>query len=346
MKLGETIRKYRKACKLTQEQVADALSVTAPAVNKWENGVSYPDITLLAPLARLLGVDTNTLLCFHEEITDREIDRYVHALTEQIHADGYAAAFDTAMEWVRTYPTCDKLILFLSQMLNAYLSVQPMEDTERYEKQITAWLELVYRSETRELSDLAANSLCAIYISREDYARAQRMLDGIPPVGYDKRTMQAVVLNKQGKTDEAYRIYEEMVFQHAAQLCSALQLLSSLAHAHDNASAGAQYIDLAARANEIFALNPLSGCMIELSGAMQARNTTRCLELLRQFADNPSTSDARRSQLYPHMTFKPTDLTEIRRMMNHALETDEALAFLRGEPEFQHILRRLDDSTR
>ncbi len=40
MKIGEQIREYRKNAGLTQEQVANYLGVTAPAVNKWERGVS------------------------------------------------------------------------------------------------------------------------------------------------------------------------------------------------------------------------------------------------------------------------------------------------------------------
>ncbi len=40
MKLGETIRTRRKELNLTQEQMADQLGVTAPAVHKWEKGVS------------------------------------------------------------------------------------------------------------------------------------------------------------------------------------------------------------------------------------------------------------------------------------------------------------------
>lgn len=40
MKTGEVIRKYRKQKELTQEEMAARLGVTAPAVNKWENGGS------------------------------------------------------------------------------------------------------------------------------------------------------------------------------------------------------------------------------------------------------------------------------------------------------------------
>ena len=46
---------------MTQEQVADYLGVSTPAVNKWEKGGCYPDITLLPTLARLLKVDLNRL---------------------------------------------------------------------------------------------------------------------------------------------------------------------------------------------------------------------------------------------------------------------------------------------
>ena len=56
MSLGKVIRKYRKIKNLTQEEMAGRLGVTAPAVNKWENENSYPDITLLGPIARLLGI--------------------------------------------------------------------------------------------------------------------------------------------------------------------------------------------------------------------------------------------------------------------------------------------------
>lgn len=36
MNIGEVIRKFRKLKNLTQEEMANRLGVTAPAVNKWE----------------------------------------------------------------------------------------------------------------------------------------------------------------------------------------------------------------------------------------------------------------------------------------------------------------------
>lgn len=66
--LGEIIRQNRKKMGLTQEEMANRLGVTAPAVNKWENNNSTPDIHLLAPIARLLNITLDHLLSFQEEL--------------------------------------------------------------------------------------------------------------------------------------------------------------------------------------------------------------------------------------------------------------------------------------
>ena len=39
MRIGEQIKNYRKTEGLTQEQVANYLGVSTPAVNKWEKGI-------------------------------------------------------------------------------------------------------------------------------------------------------------------------------------------------------------------------------------------------------------------------------------------------------------------
>lgn len=51
LKLGENLKKFRLQRELTQEQLADVLGVSAQAVSRWENGTTYPDITLLPTIA-------------------------------------------------------------------------------------------------------------------------------------------------------------------------------------------------------------------------------------------------------------------------------------------------------
>jgi Helix-turn-helix. len=60
--IGKRISNLRKEKGITQEDLAERLGVTPQAVSKWENDISYPDITLLPRLAEILGVTVDELL--------------------------------------------------------------------------------------------------------------------------------------------------------------------------------------------------------------------------------------------------------------------------------------------
>ena len=47
---------------MTQEELAEKMSVTAQAISKWECDTSYPDITVIQTLSRVLGVSVTELL--------------------------------------------------------------------------------------------------------------------------------------------------------------------------------------------------------------------------------------------------------------------------------------------
>lgn len=53
---GAFIAENRKRQGLTQQHLAGRLHITDKAVSKWERGLSYPDVTLLQPLAAALGL--------------------------------------------------------------------------------------------------------------------------------------------------------------------------------------------------------------------------------------------------------------------------------------------------
>ncbi len=59
--IGNNIAKWRKEKGMTQDQLAEQLSVSAQAVSKWENGVSLPDITLVPKLAEIFQVSIDQL---------------------------------------------------------------------------------------------------------------------------------------------------------------------------------------------------------------------------------------------------------------------------------------------
>lgn len=60
--ISENIRTMRKGCKLTQEQLAEALGVTVGAVSKWESAMSIPDISTIIGLAEFFDTSVDVLL--------------------------------------------------------------------------------------------------------------------------------------------------------------------------------------------------------------------------------------------------------------------------------------------
>ena len=59
--LSEHIRSLRKARGLTQEQLAEALGVTAGAVYKWESRLSLPELPMLVQLADFFDTSVDAL---------------------------------------------------------------------------------------------------------------------------------------------------------------------------------------------------------------------------------------------------------------------------------------------
>ena len=80
MKLWENIRRLRKERSLTQEQLSEALGVTAGAVYKWEAGLSVPDIALIVEMADFFDTSVDALLGY--EMKDNHVDAIVKRLRE------------------------------------------------------------------------------------------------------------------------------------------------------------------------------------------------------------------------------------------------------------------------
>lgn len=59
---GRRIARLRLMKGMTQERLANLANVSAQAVSKWENDLSYPDIMLLPVLADVFGVSVDELL--------------------------------------------------------------------------------------------------------------------------------------------------------------------------------------------------------------------------------------------------------------------------------------------
>ena len=84
MTLGAKIKEARRKCGLSQEQLAEKMSVSRSAIAKWETDKGLPDVGNLKVLARLLNVSVDHLLDEGEE-TKESVIREAY----QLSAYGY-----------------------------------------------------------------------------------------------------------------------------------------------------------------------------------------------------------------------------------------------------------------
>ena len=212
MQVGNIIRKYRKDKNLTQEEMAKRLGVTAPAVNKWENGYSLPDISLLSPIARLLNISIDTLLSHEKELSDVEANRLVEQASKKLKSEPFGKVFQWMKQCLVEYPNCNYLILWMARIFDSQRQMMGLPDEEKYDAYILDSYKRVLESDDEGMKDAAAESLYYFYMNKEQYEQAEQYLTYFSQENPERKRKQAMICSKTGRQDEAYKAYEELLY--------------------------------------------------------------------------------------------------------------------------------------
>ena len=340
MQIHEIIRTRRTALGLTQEQLAGKLGVSAPAVNKWERGNSYPDITLLPALARTLGVDLNTLLSFQEDLSETEIGLFLNQVCETGRAEGTGAAFALAREKLWEFPNSDLLAYSLAGMLDGLLALSAEEEaeTQSWKDEVEKLYERSLLSADGRVRECACYTLAARCVGRGELERAQTLLDQLSDTHTEKRTLTAALRRKEGRTVDAWKLLEQELFQQAHRTQSTLMKMLLWALEDGETS----YVRLlAGRAEQ-------AGAVMELSAPLQAaladQDGPRALSLLERILHSLEIPwDLSKAPLYRHLSTREAAAESQSGLISAILddmERDPACAFLLEKPGYEDLLRR------
>lgn len=322
--------------------MAGYLGVTAPAVNKWEHGNSFPDISLLAPIARLLEISTDTLLSYREDLTEQEIFRIVEMMSRKVKEEGYDAAFQYAEENVREYPNCIPLIFQTAQTLNGYRIIYGIEDQEKYRDKILAYYVRCLESDDCEIVQAAAVSLFHYFVSEKEYDKAEKYLERIPKQGFDPIQLQANLYLNQGKTEEAYPLYERVLFASFQKMSGALNGIASLAMLEKDHTKAGNIAEKQRRLAELLEMGDYQEAAPVLSLAIYKQDKEAVLENLNVIIESmKKTAAYRKSELYSHIKFSDTGTQEIAFMLQRGLENDENIEFIRQDIRYKELLEKL-----
>lgn len=104
MNIGAVLKKLRHERSMTQEQLAEYLNVSTQAVSKWENGLSYPDITLIPVLANIFETSADVLLGIELEAKEKVIKEYIDRGDKYLYTGYHQKAAEVFREGLRVYP--------------------------------------------------------------------------------------------------------------------------------------------------------------------------------------------------------------------------------------------------
>ncbi len=125
-RFAENIKTLRKAQHLTQEQLAEAMGVTAGAIYKWEQELSTPDIGIIMELASFFGVSVDALVGF--EVCSSDKERILQALKRFKLEKDYENCWDDVEDWLRRYPN-DFDIVYHSGILYYLVGMESKDNT-------------------------------------------------------------------------------------------------------------------------------------------------------------------------------------------------------------------------
>ena len=347
LNMSDTIKTRRRELGLTQEGLAALLGVSGPAVSKWEQGASFPDVTLLPALARALHTDLNTLMGFVHAPDKRQITAMLTQVSETAKADGIQAGIDLAREMLREYPDCGPLLFGLAVTIDGSMMMAGLTQAERepYSAQGGEWYARAADSEDEE-SRLAASHLLASYaLSRGDVDKAQEMMNRLPveregPAAsrwpLDFRLMLA-----RGEKCEAETFLQNRLYTRAADMQQMLLSLEQLAVEEGNLERAGELAALVQGFVTLMGLPPYTGHAARLMAALAQKDAQESLMHLRaMLASFTEGWSPERYPLYDRSSVKKSEHAGSGMFAGilRELEDGEAYAFLRKEDEFKALL--------
>ncbi len=195
MNLGNKIKVLRKKNNTTQEQLADILGVSFQAVSKWENNITFPDITLVPVIATYFGVSIDELFDFSIKEMEAEIEAVVNEAYKYRESDPQKSR-KILEAGLKKYPENDIL-------MNNLLYV--MDYSKYPDNTIETASKLIEKTTQSDVKYDALRFLAYAYKVKGDLKSAERAIEQIPEIYFSKLTEEAFLFDDERKFSAAQK---------------------------------------------------------------------------------------------------------------------------------------------
>ena len=215
LSIGGTIEKLRRNKGLSYQQLANALGVTPDTVEKWEISAAYPDITLLSPIARLLGTTLDALLMFETDLNPDDVTNIYKVCAEKFETSSYEDALEVCENYLKEYPNSLFLKFRMGSLLQEY--IQMAETEEQANEVLDRSISLLEESsliDDLEVKQASLYVLSSLYTMREEYDKAIEILNTLPKVTVNTDFMLSTIYSITGDRERAKAIEQESLFNN------------------------------------------------------------------------------------------------------------------------------------
>ena len=342
MKISQIVKEKRKHLGLTQENIAEYLGVSTPAVSKWENGTTYPDITLLPGLARLLKTDLNTLMSFNEEMSEVEINNVVTKVQSIIQENGFEQGFQFALDQVRAFPTCENLIYSLGVFLQPSLELQPIDQQNKYREELAKLYFRIRNSENIEIRKEAISYLFYLYCEKREYDKATALLSDYPA---DTKLMMAHLYQQKKEYEPSCVLLEHRMLEIAVELQSILVSLAQIALSEKRSADAEKLACIQEQIAKQFGILECTAYTAQLECAVNEKDVERCTQVLSLILSSMEEKwNISSSALYQHLNLSDENIENLPQQllssMIEQLVIDNDTSFLKENLAFQSLMQK------
>ena len=121
------IAQKRRERGITQEELAEHMGVSKAAVSKWENGQSYPDISLLPLLATYFNISVDGLLGHAPQLSLAQIRKMCRHYSATLTNEPFDVALPEFRAAIRKYYSCFPFVFHMAVLLLNHYPVFPEE---------------------------------------------------------------------------------------------------------------------------------------------------------------------------------------------------------------------------
>lgn len=346
LNIGEVIAAKRRAKAWTQEQLANAVGVSAPAVSKWETGSTYPDITLLSPIARALDTTVDALLCYQNELSPDEVSALAKRAARIYETDGFESGWNHCQNLLREYPNSIPLKFHLGSLFQNFMLMKPnlgKQDIQRYYRQSAHIYEDVLSSGLPEFSYHATLILVGFYAMLEELDRAQALLDRLPKAQVDPDLLYPSIYALRGEHDAAMKLTQENIRRYVPRISQSLSVLCAYASEHGEMDTAYAVAAINLEMTKLFGIKEAMAYpdMIKILASRGDReNALNHLEAYAKsilhfnddYSDNP---------VFDRLAQAPKDTSYIKKVLAQSILIDKAYDSLKDEPRYIQIIEQL-----